>query len=139
MIDARLVPDKHEELTPGEAVAGMRLHGWGFAQRPLSLTPQVFPNTPLARLCRPGVQAEMGNRLQLGRTLDEVHGDGCDLLWSELALASWTQERIAQRFPHLDTPSFSLRGRSVPERDTQAMRSTHGSAKAHRPDLTQVV
>ncbi len=27
MIDARLVPDEQEEITPGEAVAGMLLNG----------------------------------------------------------------------------------------------------------------
>src|SRR5881397_3809842 len=43
MIDARLVPDEQEEITPGEAVAGMILNGLGFANRPLSLTPQQFP------------------------------------------------------------------------------------------------
>jgi hypothetical protein len=42
MIDARLVPDEQEEITPGEAVAGMILNGLGFANRPLSLTPQFF-------------------------------------------------------------------------------------------------
>ena len=42
MINARLVPDAQEVLTPGEAVAGMMLNGLGFANRPLSLTPQFF-------------------------------------------------------------------------------------------------
>src|SRR5919198_3876952 len=73
MIDARLVPDAQEEITPGEAVAGMLLNGLGFANRPLSLTPQFFTNQPLDLLLRPGVRAEMCNRFQLGRTLDEVH------------------------------------------------------------------
>ncbi len=73
MIDARLVPDEQEEITPGEAVAGMILNGLGFANRPLSLTPQFFAHTPLDRLCRGGVHAEMCNRFQLGRTLDEVY------------------------------------------------------------------
>lgn len=38
MINARLVPDRQEDITPGEAVAGMILNGLGFANRPLSLT-----------------------------------------------------------------------------------------------------
>ena len=73
MIDARLVPDEQEEITPGEAVAGMILNGLGFANRPLSLTPQFFAHTPLDLLFRGGVHAEMFNRFQLGRTLDEVY------------------------------------------------------------------
>jgi len=33
MINARLVPDAQEVMTPGEAVAGMILKGLGFANR----------------------------------------------------------------------------------------------------------
>ena len=73
MIDARLVPDEQEGLTPGEAMAGLLLHGVGVAKRPLSLTPQFFANTPRGRLCREGVPAAMVHRLKLGRTLDAVY------------------------------------------------------------------
>src|ERR687891_343567 len=85
MIDARLVPDAQEEITPGEAVAGMILNGLGFANRPLSLTPQFFTNKPLDLLFRPGVRADMFNRFKLGRTLDEAYTYGCDVLFEELA------------------------------------------------------
>src|SRR5262250_2036593 len=87
MIDARLVPDEQEEITPGEAMAGMILNGLGFANRPLSLTPQFFANQPLDLLFREGVRAEMFNRFQLGRTLEEVYAYGWDLLFSALAVA----------------------------------------------------
>ena len=139
MIDARIVPDKQEEITPGEAIAGMILNGLGFANRPLSLPPQFFANKPLDLLFRDGVQAEMFNRFKLGRTLDEVHAYGCDLLFSELALAVCAQEGIAQRFHHLDTTSFSLSGDYVPESDEHAITITHGYSKDHRPDLKQAV
>jgi transposase len=139
MIDTRIVPDEQEEITPGEAVAGMILNGLGFANRPLSLTPQFFANKPLDLLFREGVQAAMFNRFKLGRTLDEVHAYGCDLLFSELALAVCVQESIEQRFNHLDTTSFSLSGDYVPESDEQAIRITHGYSKDHRPDLKQAV
>ena len=139
MIDARLGPDEQEEITPGEAVAGMILNGLGVAKRPLSLTPQFFTNKPLDLLFRPGVRAEMFNPFKLGRTLDEVHAYGCDLLFSELALAACAQERLEQCFHHLDTTSFSLSGNDVPESDQQAIRITHGYSKDHRPDLKQVV
>jgi transposase len=139
MIDARLVPDEQQEITPGEAVAGMILNGLGFANRPLSLTPQFFTNKPLDLLFRPGVHAEMFNRFKLGRTLDAIHAYGCDLLFSELALAGCAQERLEQRFHHLDTTSFSLSGNYVPESDEHTIRITHGYSKDHRPDLKQVV
>ena len=51
MIDTRIVPDDREDITTGEAVAGMILNGLGFSDRPLSLTPQFFANKP----CRPAV------------------------------------------------------------------------------------
>jgi transposase len=112
----------------------MILNGLGFANRPLSLTPQFFANKPLDLLFREGIRAEMFNRFKLGRTLDEVYTYGCDLLFSELALAVGVQEGIEQRFHHLDTTSFSLSGDDVPESDAQAIHLTHGYAKDHRPD-----
>lgn len=139
MIDARLVPDAQEEITPGEAVAAMILNGLGFANKPLTLTPQFFANKPLDLLFREGVHAEMFNRFKLGRTLDEVHASGCDVLFSELALGVCAQEGIEQRFQHLDTTSFSLSGAYMPESDEQAIRITHGYSKDHRPDLKQAV
>jgi hypothetical protein len=66
MIDARLKPDEQEAITPGEAVKGMILHGLGFANRPLSLTPQCFAGKPLDLLFRPGVDADHVQSLQTG-------------------------------------------------------------------------
>jgi len=103
MINARVPPHTQEEITTGEAIAGMIVNGLGFANRPLSLTPQFFANKPLDLLFRPGVRADMFNRFKLGRSLDEVYSYGCDLLFSELALAVCAQEGIEQRFNHLDT------------------------------------
>jgi transposase len=139
MLDSRLVPDEQEVITPGEAVAGMILNGLGFTHRPLSLTPQFFANKPLDLLLHDGVEAEMFHRFKLGRTLEEVQAYGCDLLFSELALAVCTRERIDQRFNHRDTTRFSLSGDYVPASDAQAITITHGSAKDHRPDLKQAV
>jgi len=138
-IDARLPPDAQEAITPGEAIKGMILNGLGFANRPLSLPPQFFDNKPLDLLFRPGVDAEMFNRFKLGRTLDEVNIYGCDLFFSEIALAVCQHEAIDHRFSHLDTTSFSLSGAYVPESDTQAIAITHGYSKDHRPDLKQAV
>ena len=92
MIDQRLVPDAQEVMTPGEARAGMILNGLGFANRPLSLTPQFFANKPLDLVCREGIDAEMFNRFKLGRTLDEAHAYGGNLFFEALALAVCTHE-----------------------------------------------
>jgi transposase len=138
-IDARLPRHDQEAITAGEAVAGMILNGLGFSNRPLSLTPQFFVNKPLDVLFRPGVHADMFNRFKLGRSLDEVSTYGCDLLFSELALAVCVQEGIDQRFNHLDTTSFSLSGEYAPESDEHVIIITHGYSKDHRPDLKQAV
>lgn len=139
MIDTRLVPDEQEVITPGEAVAAMILNGLGFANRPLSLTPQFFANKPLDLLFRDGIEAEMFNRFKLGRTLDEAYAYGCDLLFEELALSICAHEGIDRRFNHLDTTSFSLTGEYVPDSDEHAIHITHGYSKDHRPDLKQAV
>src|SRR4029450_5101180 len=138
MIDTRLMPDEQEVITPGEAVAAMILNGLGFANRPLSLTPQFFANKPLDLLFREGIEAEMFNRFKLGRTLDEAYAYGCDLLFEELALSICAHEGIDRRFNHLDTTSFSLTGEYVPDSDEHAIMITHGYSKDHRPDLKQV-
>jgi transposase len=139
MIDARLLVHDQEEITAGEAVAGMILNGLGFSARPLTLTPQFFANKPLDLLFHEGGRAEMFNRFKLGRTLDAAYGYGCDLLFSELALSVCRQEGIDARFNHLDTTSFSLTGDYVPDSDEHAMAITHGYSKDHRPDLKQAV
>jgi transposase len=139
MINARLGPDPQEELTPGEAVAGMMLNGLGFANRPLSFTPQCFASKPLDLLFHDGMRAELFNRFKLGRTLDEAYAYGCDLFFHELALGVCAREGLDLRFNHLDTTSFSLSGEYIPESDEQAMTITHGYSRDHRPDLKQAV
>src|SRR6266853_4959303 len=139
MIDARLLPHNQEEITLGEAIAGMIVNGLGFANRPLSLPPQFFAHKPLDLLLRPGVRADMFNRFKLGRSLDEVYGYGCDLLWSELALAVCAHEGIAQRFNPLDPTSVALTGAYRPESDEHALTMTPGYSKDHRPDWKQAV
>jgi len=81
----------------------------------------------------------MFNRFKLGRSLDEVHAYGCDLLLSEVAMAVCAQEGSDQRFHHLDTTSFSLSGDYVPDSGEHAIAITHGYAKDHRADLQQAV
>ena len=139
LINTRLMPDAQEMITPGEAVAGMILNGLGFANRPLSLTPQFFASKPLDLLFRQDINAEMFNRFKLGRTLDEASAYGCDLLFQELALSICAQEGIDLRFNHLDTTSFSLTGEYLPDSDEHALYVTHGYSKDHRPDLKQAV
>ena len=138
-IDAQILTDEQEEITTGEAIAGMIVNGLGFSNRPISLTPQFFENKPVELLFRQRVRPKHFNRFKLGRSLDKVFDYGCDLLFSEIGLSVCQQEGIDCQFNCLDTTSFSLTGQYVPETDSQAIGITHGYSKDHRPDLKQAV
>ena len=101
MIDSRITPDQREEITTGEAIAGMIINGLGFSDRPISLTPQFFEGKALEVLIREGITPEMLNRFKLGRSLDDVYSYGCDLLFSEIALSVCQKEGIDLRFNSL--------------------------------------
>ncbi|MFC1719345.1 IS1634 family transposase [Candidatus Poribacteria bacterium] len=139
MIDSRIEPDEREEISTGEAIAGMVLNGLGFSNRPISLTPQFFENKPMALLFRDGVLADSFNRFKLGRSLDKAFSYGCDMMFSEIALSVCQQEGIDLRFNCLDTTSFSLTGEYIPDSDEHAIAVTYGYSKDHRPDLKQAV
>jgi len=72
MIDSRIPPDGREDITTGEAIAGMIINGLGFSDRPISLTPQFFQGKALDILIREGITPDMLNRFKLGRSLDKV-------------------------------------------------------------------
>ena len=139
MIDTRGHVHDQEEISAGEAVAGMILNGLGCFTRPLSFTPQVLANKPLDLLFHASVKAEMCNRFKLGRTLDEVHAYGGDLWFREVALAVCAREGLARRFHPLATPSFSLTGDSVPDSEEHAMAITQGDAKDPRAEVKPAV
>ena len=139
MIDSRIVPDDREEISTGEAVAGMIVNSLGFSSRPISLTPQFFANKAMDLLFRKGISSDSFNRFKLGRSLDKVFSYGCDMLFSEIALAVCQQEGIDLRFNCLDTTSFSVTGEYIPDSDEHAILVTHGYSKDHRPDLKQAV
>jgi transposase len=139
MIDSRIASDSREKITCGEAVKVMILSGLGFSNRPVSLTPKFLETKPLSLLFKEGVEAEHFNRFKLGRSLDDLHDYGCDLLFSELSLSACNQEQVDTRFQSLDTTNFSLEGDYLPEEDDiQTVHITYGHSKAHRPDLKQV-
>jgi len=125
MIDERIEPNEQEEISTGEAVAGMILNGLGFSQKPLSLTPQFFKNKPLEQLFREGVEADHFNRFKLGRSLDKTFNYGVDCLFSKLSLPICKAEQVDLRFNDLDTTSFSLTGDYLPDTDEQAIHITH--------------
>ena len=129
MINTRIPKDEQENISTGEAIAGMILNGLGFSNRPMSLTPQFFENKPLEVLFRPGVKASDFNHYKLGRSLDEVFDYGLERLFSEISLYICQSEGIDLRFNHLDSSSFSLTGEYLPDSDEHAVMITQGHSK----------
>jgi len=142
LLDQYLPQDEQQEITPGEAVKGMIMNGLGFANRPLSLSPQFFTNLPLEHLFREGVKADHFNRHKLGRTLDQCFDFGCESLFSLVSQQACELEDVDKKFNSLDTTSHSLTGEYAFDEDScdeNIIKITHGHSKAHRPDLKQVV
>ena len=142
LLDQYLPQDDKQEISPGEAVKGMIMNGLGFANRPLSLSPQFFTNLPLEHLFREGVKAEHFNRHKLGRTLDQCFNFGCESLFSLVSQQACDIEQVDKTFNSLDTTSHSLTGEYAfddEDSDENIIKITHGYSKAHRPDLKQVV
>ena len=142
LLDQYLPQDEKQEITPGEAVKGMIMNGLGFANRPLSLSPQFFTNWPLEYLFREGVKADHFNRHKLGRTLDQCFKFGSESLFSLVSQQACELESVDQQFNSLDTTSHSLTGEYAfddADSDENVLKMTHGHSKAHRPDLKQVV
>ena len=142
LLDQYLPQDEQQEITPGEAVKGMIMNGLGFANRPLSLSPQFFTNLPLEHLFREGVKAEHFNRHKLGRTLEQCFDFGCESLFSLVSQQACELENVDKKFNSLDTTSHSLTGEYAFDEDgcdENIIKITHGHSKAHCPDLKQVV
>lgn len=138
-IDERIPKDTREEISCGEAVAGMIINGLGFSDRPLTLTPQFFENKALGCLFRPGINAESFNRFKLGRSLDDCYRYGCDLLFAEASAKICKSEAVDTKFNSLDTTAFALTGEYNVDSDEHTIEITHGYSKDHRPDLKQAV
>ena len=140
-IDERLKKDQNdqENISPGEAIAGMIINGLGFSDKPLSLTPKFFETKALEILFRSDVKAEHFNRHKLGKVLDMTHDYGCEQLFYELSLKSCIQEKINTQFNSEDTTTFSLTGQYSEDTDEATIKITQGYSKDHRQDLKQVV
>ncbi len=98
LLDKYLPQDEKQEITPGEAVKGMIMNGLGFANRPLSLSPQFFTNLSLEHLFREGVEASFFNRHKLGRTLDQCFNFGCENLFSLVSHQACQIEEVNCQF-----------------------------------------
>jgi len=139
LIDNRIPKHAKQDISTGEAVAGMIINGLGFSDRPMTLTPQFFQSKAMEALFRTGVTPDMFNRFKLGRALDACHEYGCDTLFSELSLQACRINDIDCRFNSEDTTSFTLTGEYNVDSDEHTIEINHGYSKDHRPDLKQAM
>jgi hypothetical protein len=137
MMHARLIPDAHATMTPGDAVAGMILHGLGCAPRPVSWPPQVVARSPLDLWCREGVEAAMCPRFTRGRTREAAYAYGGDLRLQELARAVCAHDGLALRCKPLDPTRWARRGEDLPAGDEPARTMPPGDSQEPRPDVAQ--
>lgn len=131
--------DDQEEISAGEAIAGMIMNGLGFVSRPLMLTPQFFENKALDVLVKNDVAANHFNRHKIGRVLDRIGEYGCEKLFSTIAMETCIREKVDMTYGHNDTTSHSLTGDYDSDTDTELVYVTYGHSKSKRPDLKQVV
>ena len=136
-IDTRLGVDSREEITPGEAVAGMIINGLGFCSQPLSLTPNFLETKALDQLFGQDMDPKNFNRFKLGRVLDDCYKYGCSNLFAEISAMVCKQQNVDLRFNSLDTTTISLTGEYDQCSDEHAIKITQGYSKDHRPDLKQ--
>lgn len=138
-IDECCPSDGREEITVGEAVAGMILNGLGFSSRPLSLTPMFFKNKALEILFNKKIKAESFNISKLSRALDKVHDYGLERLFLILSSKACGIAKVDTQVHSLDTTTLSLTGKYDSSSDECTVNITHGYSKDHRPDLKQIV
>src|SRR5262245_21087013 len=128
-------------VTAGHAVQAMVLNGLGFVNQQLYLVPHFFQNQPLSRRIAPGIQASHLNDDTLGRALDTLYAYGVTALYSLIAATAAKRLGRAPTFPHLDSTSFHVDGRSnsAEEPEEHVIHITRGSSRAQRSDLNQVL
>jgi hypothetical protein len=82
---------ERRDLTGGEAVKALGLHGLGWIKPTLDLVPRVFQHTPTSRLRAPRVLPAQLNDAALGRAVDTLDNDGVTALDSLIAATAATR------------------------------------------------
>jgi transposase len=129
------------DLTVGEAVKAMVLHGVGCINHALYLVPRFFQNKPTSRLISPRVAPEQLNDDALQRALDTLYDYGVTELYGLIAATAAKRLGLSPTYTHLDRTSFHVDGRynSDEPPSEQVVHMTKGDSRDHRPDLNQVM
>jgi hypothetical protein len=95
------------DLTVGEAVKAMVLHGLGLIDQALHLVPRFFQHKPTSRLISPRMAPAQLNDDAPGRALDTLCAYGVTELYSLMAAA---EHLGLPRIAHLDSQAFMSMG-----------------------------
>ncbi len=140
----QLIPQDFEQrqVTVGQAVKAMVLHGLGFANRRLYLTPHFFRNKPTEHLLGQGITAEMLNDDTLGKALDQLHAYGVSELYSVIAAQAVTRLGLRPTVGHQDITSFHTDGvynsETPPDPNAGVVHITRGYSRDGKAELNQV-
>jgi len=129
------------DLTAGEAVKALVLHGLGFINHARSLVPRFFQHKPTSRLMAPRVTPAQRNDDALGRALDTLYASGVTARSSLIAVTAAQRLGLCPRYAHLDSPRVHGDGRSNSEDEPaeHVVPLPQGSRRAPRPDRNHVM
>lgn len=133
IIDELIPPDKLSKLSTGECVKLMIINGLGFSSRPLYLEAQFYESKPIDRLLGRPLESEEITDDMLGRSLDRLFANNCEMLFSHVASRAMDVFKVDTRFRSLDTTSMNVHG----EYEEGMGLITFGYSKDNRPDLKQ--
>jgi transposase len=129
------------DLTVGEAVQAMVLHGLGCIHQALYLVPRCFQNKPTSRLMSPRGTPTQLNDDALGRAFETLYAAGVTALYRLMAATAAQRLGLTPRCAPLERTSLQVDGRDNSDEapDEQVMHLTRGYRRDHRPDLNQVL
>jgi len=125
------------DLTVGEAVPALGLHGRGGVTQARALVPPCFHHQPTDRRLAPRGAAGPLHDDAGGRALETLYPYGVTALYRLMAVQAAKGRGLAPPLAPRDPTRFQVDGRahSAQAPDDQGVPSTRGSRRAHRPAL----
>jgi transposase len=136
-IDKAIPQKSNMNISIGTRVKAMVLNAMGFTGRPLYLSHQFFQKKPLDLLLGPDITTSDLNDDALGRSLDELHKAGPELVYCLVAASAIKNYNIKIEKLHGDTTSISVQGEYNGNKNEGLIR--FGYSKDRRKDLKQFI
>jgi transposase len=111
-IDEAMPKQGSKKLPHSVIMKAMILNGLGFTHQRLYLFPNFFMTIPTEMLLGEGIHPSDLNDDVIGRTLDAIYNHGATELFNQIALHVIGQFPLGTQLIHVDTPNFSVYGKS---------------------------